>query len=257
MKKRYIFFDIDGTLVAGGYGNTYTPADTHAALEALRKAGHFLAIATGRSQAMAVDMMRDMGFANMVSDGGNGITIDGELIGIEPLDREACILLLEEAESIGLPWGFCPDNAVVRLVPDGRFYEATQDIYMENRIVEGLNPGDYKTFYKINVACRRGEEARLKALAHLPWMRFQDEYIFIEPIDKSVGIKRIVDHFGGDYGDVVVFGDHWNDMSMFCDEWTCVAMGNAIPELKAKADFVTLDVDKGGILHACKHLGLI
>jgi len=25
VKKRYLFFDIDGTLAAGGYGNTYIP----------------------------------------------------------------------------------------------------------------------------------------------------------------------------------------------------------------------------------------
>jgi len=35
----------------------------------LHEAGHFVAIATGRSYAMAVDYMRDMGFSNMVSDG--------------------------------------------------------------------------------------------------------------------------------------------------------------------------------------------
>lgn len=58
MKRKYLFFDIDGTLVAGGYGNkTYVPDSTKLALEKLREAGHFLAIATGRSQAMAVGYM--------------------------------------------------------------------------------------------------------------------------------------------------------------------------------------------------------
>ena len=69
-RKRYLFFDIDGTLAAGGYGNTYIPDSTIKALELLRKAGHFLAIATGRSQDMAVDYMLQLGFDNMVSDGG-------------------------------------------------------------------------------------------------------------------------------------------------------------------------------------------
>ncbi|MBQ1370308.1 MAG: HAD hydrolase family protein, partial [Clostridia bacterium] len=54
----------------------------------------------------------------------------------------------------------------------------------------------------------------------------------------------------------IVFGDALNDLSMFIDEWTCVAMGNACPELKAKADFVTTDVEEDGIYRACEALGL-
>ncbi|MBQ5753927.1 MAG: HAD hydrolase family protein, partial [Alistipes sp.] len=42
----------------------------------------------------------------------------------------------------------------------------------------------------------------------------------------------------------------------FVDDWTKVAMGNAIPELKARADYITTDVDKDGIYNACIALGL-
>jgi hypothetical protein len=53
-RRRYLFFDIDGTLLAGGYHDTYITESTILALEKCRKAGHFLCIATGRLQAMAV-----------------------------------------------------------------------------------------------------------------------------------------------------------------------------------------------------------
>jgi len=33
-------------------------------------------------------------------------------------------------------------------------------------------------------------------------------------------------------------------------------MGNAVPELKARADLITTDVDKDGIWNACVKLGL-
>lgn len=69
----------------------------------------------------------------------------------------------------------------------------------------------------------------------------------MEPGDKSVGIKKIVDHLGGDYKDIVVFGDEKNDLSVFNDEWTSIAMWNAIDELKQKASYVTSDVSKDGI----------
>ena len=58
MKRKYFFFDIDGTLAAGEMKNQYIPESTKQALKELRAAGHFVAIATGRSYAMAVDYMR-------------------------------------------------------------------------------------------------------------------------------------------------------------------------------------------------------
>lgn len=46
-------------------------------------------------------------------------------------------------------------------------------------------------------------------------------------------------HLGASIEDVVVFGDGSNDVCMFLPEWTSVAMGNAIDELKQRADYVT------------------
>ena len=68
-RRKYLFFDIDGTLVAGGYGNSYIPDSAKVALEKLREAGHFLAIATGRSQAMAADYMQNLSLKPYMLDG--------------------------------------------------------------------------------------------------------------------------------------------------------------------------------------------
>ena len=257
MECKYFFFDIDGTLAAGEMRSQYIPESTRRALRELQEAGHFVAIATGRSYAMAVDYMRDMGFSNMVSDGGNGITIDGKLIGIKPMDYEKCAALIEECERKGVIWAFSPDDSKRRLAPDNRFNEFTRDAYMETEVVPGLNVRDYKEIYKVYVACFSPEEERLETLRELPWCRFFKEFLFVEPADKSVGIKAMVDHLGGDYKDVVVFGDEKNDISMFRKEWTSIAMGNAIEDLKKLAVYVPDDCDKDGIYNACKHFGWI
>ena len=65
-----------------------------------------------------------------------------------------------------------------------------------------------------------------------------------------------MNHFNADYADAIVFGDAMNDLSMFTDDWYKVAMGNAIPELKEKADMVTANVDDDGIYKACEALNL-
>ena len=257
MRRRYIFFDIDGTLKAGGYDNAYIPESTREAIERLRANGHFLAIATGRSEAMARGYMSELGFDNMVSDGGYGITIDGRLLGITPLDKELIVDLIDECRSLDMPWALQVDNSDTRVAPDSRFEEFTHDIYMKTRIEPGLDPRNFDSLYKAYVACKAPDEQRLTTLSRLPWCRFLDEYIFVEPADKAYGVRHILDHFGANYEDAIVFGDGINDLSMFVDVWTKVAMGNACDELKLRADLVTSDVDKDGIWNACKTLGLI
>ena len=257
MKRKFFFFDIDGTLAVGTPGNQYVPESTKIAISKLKEAGHFVAIATGRSYAMAVEHMKELGFENMVSDGGNGITIHNKLVEIKPLDYDKCINLINECKEKGYIWAISPDNATRRLAPDNRFYDFTHDIYMDTIVQEGLDPKDFDKIYKVYVACYAPEEEKLETLKELPWCRFHQEYLFVEPGDKSVGIKMIVDHFDGDYSDVVVFGDEKNDLSMFTDEWTSIAMGNAIDALKAKAAYITDDCDKDGIYNACKHFGWI
>lgn len=255
-RKRYLFFDIDGTLAAGGYGNTYVPESAQRALEKCREAGHFLCIATGRLQAMAVDYMHELGFSNMVSDGGYGVTIDDVFYGITPLPRDKIILLVDECREKGIPWALQIDNSRFRQAPDSRFAEFTHDIYMQTQVIPGLDPRDHDEIYKMYIACLPGEEQKLSHLPALPWCRYQNEYIFVEPTDKAVGIRKVMDHFGADYSDAVVFGDALNDMSMFIDGWTKVAMGNAVDAIKERADYITTDVEEDGIYNACEALGL-
>lgn len=255
-KKKYLFFDIDGTLAAGGYGDTYIPKSTELALTKLREAGHFLCVATGRSRAMAVDYMRQLGFENMVSDGGYGVTINNKLIGIQPIDRSKVIHLIDECLQKNIPWGLQVENSDTRFVPDNRFEEFTHDIYMKSKIIDGLRPENFSKIYKAYIACYYPTELSLKSLAGLPWCRFHKEYFFVEPSDKAFGIKKVMDYFEADYADAIVFGDAMNDLSMFTDNWYKVAMGNAIDELKAKADLVTTNVDDDGIYKACETLRL-
>ena len=254
--RKYLFFDIDGTLASGVPGKQHVPASTELALKKLRDAGHFLAIATGRAHAMAVDYMRGLGFENMVSDGGWGTTINGEFQGVRPLDHDACVDLVDECRAKDFIWGIQVEDSNVRFVPDDRFYEATHDIYMRTRIVPGLDPRNYPEIYKVYIACLEPHEQELDNLKRLPWCRFHREYLFVEPADKAYGIKKIVDAQGGSYEDVIVFGDGKNDLSMFIPTWTSVAMGNAVPELKQRASIVTTDIDDDGIYKACVQLGL-
>ena len=256
MRKRYLFFDIDGTLLAGGYETGYIPDSAKEAIKRLKAQGHFLAIATGRSNAMAKDIMHRAGLDNMVSDGGYGITISNRQLGIKALPKDLVTDLIRECDERGLPWGLQTDDSDTRTVPDERFLEATHDIYLKTKVVPGLRPENTERIIKAYIACEPPLENTLKKLKPLPWARYHREYFFVEPTYKDEGIRAVMDCFRAPYSDAIVFGDSYNDLSMFTDDWTKVAMGNAVQPLKERADYITTAVDDDGIYNACKALGL-
>ncbi len=256
MRTRYLFFDIDGTLAAGPIGRRYIPESAKRAIDLARAAGHVCAVATGRSHAMAEPYRQELGLSLMVSDGGAGITIDGRLVALEPLDREPCLRLLEECEEKRVPWAISSDDSRFRTTIDRRFDDAVSEGYMDTIITPDLDFHDVPAFYKLYIACTAAEEHRLSRLSDVPQARFSPDCLFIEPVDKGAGIRCIMKHLNAPAEDVIVFGDGSNDLSMFCPEWTCVAMGNAIDELKERADLVTTDAADDGIWNACVRLGL-
>lgn len=75
-------------------------------------------------------------------------------------------------------------------------------------------------------------------------------------IDKGFGIKKIADYYGIPYEEVCAFGDHDNDIPFFQAVGTSVAMGNAVPHLKAIATFVTDSNDRDGVGKAIQRLAV-
>lgn len=75
-------------------------------------------------------------------------------------------------------------------------------------------------------------------------------------IDK--GVARALEYLGRAGNERTFgFGDSGNDLGMLAAVETAVAMGNAMPEVKALADYVTDDVAHDGTVTAMQHFGLI
>lgn len=66
-------------------------------------------------------------------------------------------------------------------------------------------------------------------------------------VSKASALRFLVNRWGLDMAHVVAFGDDTNDLEMIQDAGVGVAMANAIPELKAAADRVTLSNDEDGV----------
>ncbi len=251
MNKKYFFFDIDGTLGLGI--SSIIPADTLYCLHRLEQEGHFIAIASGRLQHDTQTFADRYNIPAVVADGGNSLSLNGKILEMTGLPLENCKALLHDVAKRGLPWAVVTDNTINRYTPYDTFPHADPRNYMKT-VVKPVDIDGLTAVYKIMYARPDKDEAEPPQHG-LPHLEYIDHTYLIEPTDKSRGILRMLELVGGRPEDAVVFGDGMNDISMFRKPFLSIAMGNARDELKAHADYITGDNDKGGILQACKHFG--
>lgn len=254
MQRKYVFFDYDGTLRSRAQDRI--PESAQRALEELRANGHFVALATGRLQKDAVRLLQGTGIDSFVADGGHSVTVDGKLVWMEGMPIGECKRFLHWLTDHGWPWAVMVANETECYTPDPRYAEADVDRAFHSNYAPDLRIDDLTVVNKIFVPCTREEEETFD-FGGVTHARYTEHTLFCEPTDKAVGIRKLMDILRAPYSDVVTFGDGTNDVSMFQPEWTNVAMGNAVDELKERADLVTASVDEDGVYLACRELGLI
>lgn len=254
MTKKYFFFDIDGTLTTENPGGIILPS-TMEAIEKLKENGHFVAIATGRSYRHAVEFQKMMGLSNMVHDGGYGVTINNQLIDIMPLNREKALAICLECKQKNIPFCVLSNTKGICVSHNDAFLKGGEQYtsFFSLEVIDNLDYHTLDCFYKIFISIEPEQESQIESLSLLGHSRYFEHHINVEPDDKAVGIKKMMEYMNASLEDIVVFGDGHNDLTMFQLAKTSIAMGNAIDELKEIATYVTKRSDEGGIEDACRH----
>ena len=257
MNKKYIFFDIDGTLTDRKTGQIVPSAVE--AVKKLQQAGHFVAIATGRACYKAEHFRKDNGFKHMVCNGGHGIIYDGELKENHPLNYKNAKAVYDQARELGYGIYTAIDDSNKVYAADFLFHEQAgmrkePSVYIIN---PDFDPDETKTIYKMYVSIPEAEEERLTTKEKVGHLRFEKEYLMFQPDAKREGILKMLSYAGGTPENVVVFGDDYNDLDMFDERFFKVAMGNGCEALKEKADYVADENVKDGIYKTCERFGWI
>lgn len=255
MRKKYFFFDIDGTLT-DRQTNLVVPS-AQRALDELQANGHFVAIATGRAHYKAVPMMQHLGLHQMVCAGGGALVLDDQLIVNQPLDTMKARKILQQADSLGIGFLVSLSDSPDVYAPNNLFREQVGErqeptIY---HIDPALTIDTLDTIFKIYLALPKGSTKQLPDQDLLPHLHYVPDYLLYQFDQKDVGILRMMNHLQAPLEDVVVFGDDVNDLVMFDPRWTSIAMGNATASLKVKADFVAKANVEDGIYDACQQFG--
>lgn len=255
-----IFFDIDGTMADA---ETHRPSPkTIRALNELHQRGMKLFIATGRhtmvrAQSYILDLFPEVfdGFVGM-----NGLfchLADGRSFHKTPFSPGDARAIEQHAIKGGIPYMILEEN---------RIY-----VREKNEIVDCFNaavglplpevaatPPDYGNIYMFTFYGEFGKENDGK-LPECSVMRWADGASDIVPKGggKHIGMLAALNYFGLTREECMAFGDEGNDIQMLETAGVGVAMGNARPDVKAAADFVTLNCEDDGIYAALKHYQLI
>lgn len=256
MQKKFMFFDIDGTLTCGLIGmRPMISEQTKQTLQRLKEKGHFLAIATGRPYFMTKEIAEEVGIFNIVCNGGNDVYVDGECKQMAPLDRTLALSIIQQCIEKEIAFCVSIEDNLIRYAKDDGFDRLIEGKHFLGEIKVDPNfdfnvVAEYKRMF---IDKQRANEIDFQGT--FVGSSYNEIYVIVEPDDKYAGIKKMMQLIQGDACEVVVFGDGNNDIRMFKEAPCSIAMGNGIEELKQIASFVTHRSDEDGIAYACHHFG--
>lgn len=273
--EKYLFFDIDGTLLS------YTEGISLSTVEALRMSkekGHKIFICTGRSYAAIPKPLYSFDFDGVIAAAGGFVKVGDDVIYnnempdhlvdniIYHLNKHNTPFILQGTKYIYTDKELLRDFELrtqeLKKIKEQSKYEhsaydymfvahKTIEEYYENRTpisamaIHGDGPDSYREL----------ESFIDKDFYLIKYEKFAD--LVPKGVNKFTGIQLILDYFGGNLKNTIAFGDSLNDYEMikFCE--IGVAVGNASDAVKEIADYVTDDIHKDGIYNALKHFEVI
>ncbi|MDN0062002.1 Cof-type HAD-IIB family hydrolase [Mediterraneibacter glycyrrhizinilyticus] len=253
-----IFFDVDGTLLS--HTTKRISQDTVQAVRTLQDQGIRIFMATGRHSTELDQLpVHDIRF-----DGY--ITLNGQLC----LDNRGNVIYgapFNESITDKLLFAFCERRYPLALVESDRIYinyvndtvcKAQQSISTPVPEISTYKGGQ---IYQATAFLTRQEETEAEKFipSGCRFARWCDNGVDIisEQGGKVEGIKYFCDLYGISLNEIMAFGDAENDIDMLKTAEIGVAMGNAVECVRKCADYVTSDVDNGGIVKALRYFHLI
>lgn len=254
-----VFFDIDGTLFS--HRTNTIPPSALDAIRQLREKGILVFLATGRHKSLLDELpaLQELEYDGAVTLNGGYCYDHRGLIFHNPICPEDIAALLSYLEQHPIPCGLIEEDRSYQNFYNDRVYQVHAAIHSPLLPLGDLRRGLEVPVYQVLLYLANGEDEALPPMPHTRATRWHTGGLDVIPAEggKALGIQKVLAHYGIAKEETMAFGDGDNDLDMFGAVGLSVAMGNAVPQLRAAADYVTADVDRDGIALALKHFGLI
>lgn len=259
--KRFLFFDIDGTLVS--FTSHRIPESALQGLALAKEKGANIYIATGRPYKL-IDNIEEIKHLvdGYITANGAYCFSDNQVISCCPIPMEQVTSVIELSDKMGFA-------CMIVGVQDIMMYNnnpVAEHIFKDMLNVPELGESTslqtvlgQRILQLTPVITPMEEQVILPLLSNVVSSRWCPEFIDItaKGVDKAKGMKDMAAWYGIPLSRTVAFGDGGNDLPMIREAGIGIAMGNAAQMIKTAADYVTSSVDDNGIYLALKNLELI
>ena len=274
MNTKYVFLDIDGTLV-GADGKV--PDSARKAICKARENGHKIFICSGRCRCEMHENILSVPLDGIVGSAGAYVEIDGKVIFHRPMTEEMNTIILDYFLTRGMAilletneelYG--NDVAVLAIQKYVEYCEANNKAYdkplfdlvrplseVEEPSKLAVNKLIYITDQYDPAEVRRDLGKEFTVVDSAIDMPGNSGEVSEHGMHKGKGIEKVMEYYGANLADTIGIGDGENDMGMLKACGVGIAMGNANPILKEIADYITTAVEEDGLCHALEYYGLI
>lgn len=259
---RAIALDLDGTLT--NHDKEVTPITRQALMKAQKDGAHII-LASGRPTygiAPIADHLEINKYDGYVLSYNGGKIVKWqtkEEIYSNHLPNDVIPILYNYAKKKGHALLGYSGKEIITEMPDDKYVKEESrinkmQIRKINNLMESLEPNPTKLLMTGDPSLMIKAEEELSELVGNRMDVFRSAPFFIElvprGIDKAQSLNRLLGLIGLTPNDMIAFGDGYNDLSMLKLAGIGVAMANAVPEVRAEADFITKSNEEDGVAFA-------
>lgn len=265
MTKKYkgaVFFDADGTMVDERLGIYKATDKTREAICRLKQNGYLTGFATGRAAFYLPDIGVDFD-CKVVCNGALSIA-DNEIIFCDRFESDKLDHAIDFMHKNGYFYcfesydkGYYNGKAVDAMLAMLESFHISPSLFSPCVDHKSIDIIKLMTFFDTD---KQFDDLKNELVGDFIVCRHHTAYSadIIKPgINKAVGIKATIKHFGIDIKDTYAFGDDTNDVEMLSEVGCGIAMTPHASVLDTVADMFTGSVEDEGIYTALTRLNLI